>query len=227
MTCSRITRDDKRRSMLDCSLPPGKEIQGRPSSQKWPELGKVTYLSNLDFGYQSRAPNRSAAANFGPCLLFRLVTAPGPPDHTYSYLGFISNLGILLEFWRRQRTYDLVTIWSSPAMATLNGGLPSVKVEDASSMMIKDETMDDALSPYMEDDIYEDAGDLDFSNAEQRVWLSHIPISLWETLSALEGDDEIEIGTLRVEGPESQPSRVSYSALSRVPGWSIHIFLRG
>ena len=110
-------------------------------------------------------------------------------------------------------------------MATLNGGLPSLKVEDASSMMIKDEAMDDALSPYMEDDIYEDAGDLDFTNAEKRVWLSHIPRSLWETLSTLEGDDEIEIGTLRVEGTESQPSRVSNSALWRLPGRSVHVLL--
>ena len=94
-------------------------------------------------------------------------------------------------------------------MATLNGGLPSLKVEDASSMMIKDEPMEDALSPSMEDDIYEDAGDLDFTNAQKRVWLSHIPRSLWETLSTLDGDDEIEIGTLRVEGSDSQPSRVS------------------
>lgn len=94
-------------------------------------------------------------------------------------------------------------------MATLNSGLPSVKIEDASSMMIKDEAMEDALSPYMEEDIYEDAGDLDFANAQKKVWLSHIPRSLWETLSTMEGDDEIEIGTLRVEGPENQPSRVS------------------
>jgi transcription initiation factor TFIIF subunit beta len=99
-------------------------------------------------------------------------------------------------------------------MTTLHGGLPSVKVEDASSMMIKDETMEDALSPYMEEDIYEDAGDLDFANAQKKVWLSHIPRSLWETLSTMEGDDEIEIGTLRVEGSESQPTRVSSSVCS-------------
>ena len=95
-------------------------------------------------------------------------------------------------------------------MATLNGGnLPSVKMEDASSMMIKDELMDDAPSPDMEDDIYEDAGDLDFTNAQKRVWLSHIPRSLWETLSTLNGNDEIEIGILRIEGPENNPSRAS------------------
>lgn len=104
-----------------------------------------------------------------------------------------------------------------PAMATLNGGLPSVKAEDASSMVIKDEPVEDALSPYMEEDIYEDAGDLDFTNAQKRVWLSHIPRALWETLSTLEGDDEIEIGTLRVEGPESQPSRVSIIAYPQRP----------
>lgn len=75
-------------------------------------------------------------------------------------------------------------------------------------MDIKDEPMDDALSP--EDDIYEDAGDLEFTGVHQSVWLTHLPKSLWETLSTLDGDDEIEIGTLRVEGSDKQPTRISF-----------------
>ncbi|KIW95232.1 uncharacterized protein Z519_03816 [Cladophialophora bantiana CBS 173.52] len=97
-------------------------------------------------------------------------------------------------------------------MATLQGaGIPRVKLEPAPDENVKLEPMDDTPSPYVDedDDIYEDAGDLDFSQAQQQLWLSHIPRTLWETLSKLQDDDEIEIGKIRVEGPESNPSRVS------------------
>jgi transcription initiation factor TFIIF subunit beta len=63
-----------------------------------------------------------------------------------------------------------------------------------------------------EDDLYEeDAGDLDFSQAQQQLWLSHIPRSLWETWSSINDDEEIEIGTIRVEGTETDPRRVCTS----------------
>jgi len=55
----------------------------------------------------------------------------------------------------------------------------------------------------------EDVGDLDFSKSEQQLWLSHIPRSLWETWSSLGNDEEIEIGTIRVEGTQTEPQRVS------------------
>ncbi|EHY55964.1 hypothetical protein HRR83_006654 [Exophiala dermatitidis] len=97
-------------------------------------------------------------------------------------------------------------------MATLQGsGVPKMKLEPP-DQTVKLEPMDESPSPYVEeedDDIYEDTGDLDFSRAQQPLWLSHIPRTLWEALSKLQDDDEIEIGTIRVEGPESNPSRVS------------------
>ena len=96
-------------------------------------------------------------------------------------------------------------------MTTLQGaGIPRVKLESVPDQPIKPEPMDDTPSPYVDedDDMYEDTGDLDFSQAQQQLWLSHIPRTLWETLSKLQDDDEIEIGTIRVEGPETNPSRV-------------------
>jgi transcription initiation factor TFIIF subunit beta len=84
-------------------------------------------------------------------------------------------------------------------------------MESIPDVNIKPEPMDeDTPSPYVDedDDMYEDAGDLDFSQSQQQLWLSHIPRTLWETLSKLQDDDEMEIGTIRVEGPESNPSRV-------------------
>lgn len=63
--------------------------------------------------------------------------------------------------------------------------------------------------PYMdEDDPDEDAGDLDFSNVLQDLWLTKLPSSLWEILSDLKDDAEIELGTLRVEGNLDVPKRV-------------------
>ena len=93
-------------------------------------------------------------------------------------------------------------------MATLQGtGTPQVKLEGPIDHEMK---LEDTSSPSIDEDedIYEDAGDLDFSHVQQQLWLSHIPRTLWETLSQLQNDDEIEIGKIRVEGAESNPSRV-------------------
>ena len=99
-------------------------------------------------------------------------------------------------------------------MATLQGsGIPKVKLESAPDETVKAEPSD-TPSPFPDDDedIYEDAGDLDFSQAQQQLWLSQIPRTLWKKLSTLQDDDEIEIGKIRVEGPDSNPSRVSCSS---------------
>ena len=98
-------------------------------------------------------------------------------------------------------------------MATLQGStIPRVKLEPAADPAIKPEPVDDSPSPYVDDDddMYEDTGDLDFSQAQQQLWLTTIPKSLWEAVSKLQDDDEIEIGTIRVEGPETNPSRVRH-----------------
>lgn len=95
-------------------------------------------------------------------------------------------------------------------MATLQGsGVPRVKLESVPDITIKPEPMEDTPSPSVDDDdMYEDTGDLDFSQSQQQLWLSHIPRTLWDTLSKLQDDEEMEIGTIRVEGPETKPSRV-------------------
>lgn len=59
-----------------------------------------------------------------------------------------------------------------------------------------------------DEDIYEDAGDLDFSQAHQNVWLTRIPKSLWEHWSSIDDDEEIQIGTVRVEGDAQNTKRV-------------------
>ncbi|KAI5306911.1 hypothetical protein KEM56_006472 [Ascosphaera pollenicola] len=61
----------------------------------------------------------------------------------------------------------------------------------------------------LDDDIYEDTGDLDFSQAMQDVWLARLPKTLWEAWSKLDADEEIEVGALRVEGPPEDIKRIS------------------
>ena len=103
-------------------------------------------------------------------------------------------------------------------MANVTGtAIPQVKVEHVPDDNIKNEPVDvDMPSPYAdEDDAFEDAGDLDFSQAQQQLWLSHVPRSLWEALSKLDDDDEIDLGTISVEGPESNPQRVRHRAPPR------------
>lgn len=69
----------------------------------------------------------------------------------------------------------------------------------------------EASGPVSDDDIYEDTGDLDFSNSMQDVWLTRIPKMLWENWSRLEDDEEVQIGSIRVEGGPTDIKRVCAS----------------
>jgi transcription initiation factor TFIIF subunit beta len=99
-------------------------------------------------------------------------------------------------------------------MAGMTGSvIPQVKIEQAPDVDIKAESVDvDMPSPaYADDyeDALEEAGDLEYSGANQPMWLSHIPKSLWDALDKLDADDEIDLGTISIEGPEDDPTRVS------------------
>lgn len=90
--------------------------------------------------------------------------------------------------------------------------------QDASSPYIKPDpdTKDTVLADIDDEDVYEDDGDLDFTNADQSLWLSRIPRSLWEHWSKLDDDEEIQIGTVRIEGDLNNPKRVrNCSGLSK------------
>ncbi|KAL2831757.1 transcription initiation factor IIF, beta subunit-domain-containing protein [Aspergillus cavernicola] len=92
--------------------------------------------------------------------------------------------------------------------------VPQVKQDpDASTPYIKSDpdSKDTVLADIDDEDLYEDAGDLDFANAAQSLWLSRIPRSLWEHWSKLDDDDdeEVQIGTVRIEGSGSDIKRVS------------------
>ena len=103
-------------------------------------------------------------------------------------------------------------------MATMQSSvIPRVKLESNLDGHFKPESVDvEMTSPYADstDDGLEDGGDLDFTNAQHQLWLTQIPRSLWQECSNLGLDDEIEIGTIRVEGPPENPQRVSITAAS-------------
>jgi len=92
--------------------------------------------------------------------------------------------------------------------------VPSVKVEAGGSSngqgpQIKPDPDSLATLPHSDEDIYEDAGDLDFADAEQSVYLTKIPKFLWEIWSKLDDNQEIEIGRVKVEGQPGDVKRVS------------------
>ena len=51
-----------------------------------------------------------------------------------------------------------------------------------------------------DDEIYEEAGDLEFNPDPtwQGLYLARVPKSLWDTWSKLDDDAEIQIGTIRI-----------------------------
>ncbi|KAL8820345.1 MAG: hypothetical protein Q9223_001425 [Gallowayella weberi] len=83
----------------------------------------------------------------------------------------------------------------------LNGNESHVNVEPPSATT--------SPAAHSDDDIYEDAGDLDFSRATQSLYLTRIPKYLWESWSTLDDDEEIQIGTVRVEGSLEDVKRMS------------------
>ena len=83
--------------------------------------------------------------------------------------------------------------------------VPSIKVENPTNDQtphIKPEVDSLGASPaaHTDDDVYEDAGDLEFAGADQGLYLTRIPKFLWERWSQLDDNQEITIGTVRVEG---------------------------
>ena len=64
-------------------------------------------------------------------------------------------------------------------------------------------------APQTDEDIYEDTGDLDFLGSERGFYLTRLPKYLWESWSKLDDNQEIRIGTVRVEGSLNDVKRVS------------------
>ena len=113
--------------------------------------------------------------------------------------------------------------------STYGSDVPSIKVENPTNDQtphIKPEADSLEASPaaHTDDDVYEDAGDLEFAGADQGLYLTRIPKFLWERWSQLDDNQEITIGTVRVEGGLEklkkvlfQRSRQVFSLIMTVP----------
>ncbi|KAI9809049.1 MAG: hypothetical protein M1825_002338 [Sarcosagium campestre] len=92
-----------------------------------------------------------------------------------------------------------------------SSALPAVKIEQGdgvaslSDQPVKPEPDSVGATPsaMSDDDVYEDAGDLDFSNVLD-VQLMRLPKWLWDQWSKFDDDEQIEIGTVRVEDLEKE-----------------------
>ena len=69
---------------------------------------------------------------------------------------------------------------------------------------------DSILSPEFshDDDVYEDAGDVEFDHSSQEMYLSRIPKFLWKTWSQMDDEQDICIGKIRVEAQSGVVKRV-------------------
>ena len=92
---------------------------------------------------------------------------------------------------------------------TMDGQQVSIKLEGQSQ--------EEPTTGLSDEDLYEDAGDLDYTESTQALVLTRIPKFLWESWTQLGDDDEIQIGTIRYEGDPENPKRVYYPAETSIP----------
>ena len=98
---------------------------------------------------------------------------------------------------------------------TYGSEVPSIKIENPTNGQtprIKPENGSRSNSPaaHTDDDLYEDAGDLEFAGADQSLYLTRIPKFLWERWSQLDDNQEVTIGTVRVGAGLESNKRVRH-----------------
>jgi hypothetical protein len=83
-----------------------------------------------------------------------------------------------------------------------------LKVEDD----VKIKTDPDSSSPaaLLDDDEYEDTGELQFPKEIPTGWLTRIPADLWKSLEKLNDDDEILIGEIKVWNQPDNKTKVCF-----------------
>ena len=110
-------------------------------------------------------------------------------------------------------------------MATMHeASTPQIKLESGLLLANNEESLSRSEHGYVgtspaglsDADIYEDTGDLDFARAAQAAYLTRIPKFLWENWSKIEDDQEIVLGTVRVEGTVTDVKRVRFHLLPAV-----------
>ena len=112
--------------------------------------------------------------------------------------------------------FDLVITLSAHSLFGLYNLSLSLTMDSARAF-VKEETKPEmdtdtgmATSSYMDEDLYEDAGDLEMNNAQQGTYLVKLPKYFWIHLSQASGGKDGRLGTIRVEGSTDNPKRVYY-----------------
>ncbi len=85
----------------------------------------------------------------------------------------------------------------SPLLSKLHARKLAFTMADAT--LVKGEPEEGSPMP-LDDDIYEDAGDLEFfdpSSHEATLYLARVPHYVWQAWDKLDDDEEIQIGTVR------------------------------
>lgn len=82
----------------------------------------------------------------------------------------------------------------------MNGQAPHIQPEP--------DSIGASPAAHTDDDLYEDAGDLEFAGADQGLYLTRVPKFLWERWSQLDDNQEVTIGTVRVESGTKNSKRV-------------------
>ena len=100
----------------------------------------------------------------------------------------------------------MTSIKADPGLHAMNGLEPRIKRDP--------DSVGASPAPHSEEDIYEDAGDLEFTRAEQGLFLTRVPKFLWESWSKLDDNQEVHIGTIRVEGTPGDIKRVGHKAFA-------------
>ena len=71
---------------------------------------------------------------------------------------------------------------------------------------------------YMDDDDYEDTGELRIPGNLRGIYLTSIPRLLWDSWTALDEDEEIKVGNVRVWGANGQNQKVNSFTLLKYQG---------
>lgn len=85
--------------------------------------------------------------------------------------------------------------------------IPFVKLEEA-DVKFKLEELHGTLPADVEVDVYEDTGDLEFEDTSGPIFLARLPKFVWQTWADMKDEEEIHMGTIRVEGDLKAPKRV-------------------
>lgn len=97
-----------------------------------------------------------------------------------------------------------------------------VKPEDDSKSFIKTEPDEDQPMRILDEDDYEDAGELEMPEQLPQAWLARIPKLLYEYWSKIDEDEEVQLGVVRHLKRSNKVRRQHNGKTSKSPG-SSHI----